>query len=56
MLRYRTGAAGSAAGAAAMGRHLMHETLSPGARERARYYAAERVPEQAQSGTVAEGP
>jgi hypothetical protein len=30
-----------------------HETLSPDARERARYYAAERVPDQAESGMVA---
>jgi hypothetical protein len=44
VLRYRTGVAGSAAGAKAMSRHLLTETLTPESAELARYYAGEVEP------------
>ena len=45
MLRYRTGVAGSAAGAAAAARYFLDETLKPENQELARYYAGEALPE-----------
>ena len=45
MLRYRTGAAGSAAGGLAIAKYLTGETLKPENEALARYYAGESVPE-----------